>query len=94
MALEAISWFTQRPSSLQITLEKRWVGMEWSLIRYYSILLWRVFLDDHIDELISVLVDQLDALFVDWGGQTVAKDVQSLLDLRLVGLVLQKRKNV
>ena len=93
MALEAISWSTQRPSSLQITLEKRWVGMEWSLIRYYSILLWRVFLDDHIDELISVLVDQLDALFVDRGGQAVAKDVQSLLDLRLVGLVLQKRKN-
>ena len=93
MALEAISWSTQRPSSLQITLEKRWVGMEWSLIRYYSILLWRVFLDDHIDELISVLVDQLDALFVDRGGQAVAKDVKSLLDLRLVGLVLQKRKN-
>ena len=67
--------------------------MEWSLIRYYSILLWRVFLDDHIDELISVLVDELDALFVDRGGQAVAKDVQSLLDLRLVGLVLQKRKN-
>ena len=94
MALEAISWSTQRPSSLQITLEKRWVGMEWSLIRYYSILLWRVFLDDHIDELISVLVDELDALFVDRGGQAVAKDVKSLLDLRLVGLVLQKRKNV
>ena len=94
MALEAISWSTQRPSSLQITLEESRVGMEWSLIRYYSILLWRVFLDDHIDELISVLVDQLDALFVDWGGQAVAKDVQSLLDLRLVGLVLQKRKNV
>ena len=93
MALEAISWSTQRPSSLQITLEKRWVGMEWSLIRYYSILLWRVFLDDHIDELISVLVDELDALFVDRGGQAVAKDVKSLLDLRLVGLVLQKRKN-
>ena len=92
--MEAISWSTQRPSSLQITLEKRWVGMEWSLIRYYSILLWRVFLDDHIDELISVLVDELDALFVDRGGQAVAKDVQSLLDLRLVGLVLQKRKNV
>ena len=91
--MEAISWSTQRPSSLQITLEKRWVGMEWSLIRYYSILLWRVFLDDHIDELISVLVDQLDALFVDRGGQAVAKDVKSLLDLRLVGLVLQKRKN-
>ena len=91
--MEAISWSTQRPSSLQITLEKRWVGMEWSLIRYYSILLWRVFLDDHIDELISVLVDELDALFVDRGGQAVAKDVKSLLDLRLVGLVLQKRKN-
>ena len=66
--------------------------MEWSL-RSYSILLWRVFLDDHIDELISVLVDELDALFVDRGGQAVAKDVKSLLDLRLVGLVLQKRKN-
>ena len=92
MALEAISWSTQRPSSLQITLEKRWIGMEWSL-KYYSILLWRVFLDDHIDELISVLVNQLDALFVDRGGQAVAKDVKSLLDLRLVGLVLQKRKN-
>ena len=67
-------------------------GLEWSL-KNYSILLWWVFLDDHIDELISVLVDQLDALFVDWGGQAVAKDVKSLLDLRLVGLVLQKRKN-
>ena len=66
--------------------------MEWSL-ENYSVLLWRVFLDDHIDELISVLVDELDALFVDRGGQAVAKDVQSLLDLRLVGLVLQKRKN-
>ena len=66
--------------------------LEWSL-RSYSILLWRVFLDDHIDELISVLVDELDALFVDRGGQAVAKDVKSLLDLRLVGLVLQKRKN-
>ena len=92
MALEAISWSTQRPSSLQITLEKI-DGMEWSL-KYYSILLWWILLDDHIDELISVLVDQLDALFVDRGGQAVAKDVQSLLDLRLVGLVLQKRKNV
>ena len=66
--------------------------MEWSL-QNSSVLLWRVFLDDHIDELISVLVNQLDALFVDRGGQAVAKDVQSLLDLRLVGLVLQKRKN-
>ena len=91
MALEAISWSTQRPSSLQITLEKI-DEMEWSL-ENYSVLLWRVFLDDHIDELISVLVDELDALFVDRGGQAVAKDVQSLLDLRLVGLVLQKRKN-
>ena len=91
MALEAISWSTQRPSSLQITLEKI-DGMEWSL-KYYSILLWWILLDDHIDELISVLVDELDALFVDRGGQAVAKDVQSLLDLRLVGLVLQKRKN-
>ena len=67
--------------------------MEWSL-ENYSVLLWRVLLDDHIDELVSVLVDQLDALFVDRGGQAVAKDVKSLLDLRLVGLVLQKRKNV
>ena len=67
--------------------------MEWSL-RSYSILLWRVFLDDHIDELISVLVNQLDALFVDWGGQAVAKDVKSLLDLRLVGLVLQKNERM
>ena len=47
-----------------------------------------------VNELISVLVDQLDALFVDRSGQAVAEDVQSLLDLRLVGLVLQKRKNV
>ena len=91
MALEAISWSTQRPSSLQITLEKI-DGMEWSL-KYYSILLWWILLDDHIDELISVLVDQLDALFVDRGGQAVAKDVKSLLDLRLVGLILQKGKN-
>merc|ERR1719474_663846 len=53
--------------------------------------IWRVFLDDHIDELVSVLVDQLDALFVDRGGQAVAEDVKSLLDLRLVGLVLDAR---
>ena len=62
--------------------------IEFSHLRYFS-LLWWVFFDNHIDKLLSVLGHQLEALLVDRSGQTVAEHIQGLLDLCLVGLVLQ-----
>ena len=88
--MEAISWSTQRPSSAQITLSRIL-----NFSRCYFCLLWWVFFDNHIDELLSVLGHQLEALLVYRSGQTVAEHVQGLLDLCLVGLVLRNDcKNV
>ena len=83
MAFEEISWSTQRPSSAQITLNRI---LNFGV--FYISLLWWVFFDNHIDELLSVLGDQLEALLVYRSGQTVAEHVQCLLYLCLIGLVL------
>ena len=55
----------------------------------FAFILGWVFVDNHVHELIGVLGNELDALLVNGGGQTVAQHIQGLLDLCLVGLVLQ-----